>query len=115
MPLDDFEGEPKNWKFVGGEEFPGAKGSLTRDPSRSHGGKGSSKLDADFRGGGAYVGSWKDLQPSGLPDIEEFRFWVQARGLDRIGVRVVDETGQCHQSSVTTPGRGSARDGGRSS
>ncbi len=30
LRLDDFEAEPKGWKFVGGEEFPGAKGSLRR-------------------------------------------------------------------------------------
>jgi hypothetical protein len=71
--------------------------------SRAHGGKGSFRLDADFRGGGAYVGSWKDLLPPGLPDVEEFRLWVQARDLDRIGVRVVDDTGQCHQRSVDLP------------
>jgi hypothetical protein len=100
--LDDFEAEPKGWKFIGGEEFPGAKGSLSHDSSRSHGGKASFKLEADFRGGGAYVGSWKELQP-GLPDVEEFRLWVQARNVDRLGVRVVDETGQCHQKAVGLP------------
>jgi hypothetical protein len=69
----------------------------------AHAGKGSYRLDADFRGGGAYVGSWKDIEPRGLPDVEEFRLWVQARGLDRLGVRVVDETGQCHQKGVPLP------------
>lgn len=103
LRLDDFEAEPKGWKFVGGEEFPGAKGSLQRDTSRAHAGKGSFRLDADFRGGGAYVGSWKDLEHAGLPELEELRLWVQARGLDRLGVRVVDETGQCHQKSVPLP------------
>jgi hypothetical protein len=34
--LDDFERAPRDWKFVGGEEFPGAKGSLARDTGRSH-------------------------------------------------------------------------------
>ena len=57
MRLDDFEAEPKGWKFVGGEEFPGAKGSLARDATRAHGGKASYKLDANFEGGGAYVGN----------------------------------------------------------
>ncbi|MDR3618595.1 MAG: glycoside hydrolase family 16 protein [Paludisphaera borealis] len=103
MPLDDFEAEPRGWKFVGGEEFPGAKGSLARDASRSHGGKASYKLDADFRGGGAYVGSWKDLEPLGLPDVAEFRLSVHARNLGRLGVRIVDDTGQCHQKTVDLP------------
>ena len=103
LPLDDFEAAPKDWKFVGGEEFPGAKGALALDASRAHGGKASYKLDADFRGGGAYVGSWRDLEPVGLPDVEEFRLWVRAKNLGKLGVRVVDETGQCHQSSVDLP------------
>ena len=103
LPLDDFEAEPKGWKFVGGEEFPGAKGSLARDKTLSHGGRASYRLDADFGGGGAYVGCWKELQPMGLPDVEEFRLWVRARGLGRLGVRVVDDTGQCHQKSVDLP------------
>ncbi len=103
MPLDNFEAEPQGWKFIGGEEFPGAKGSLARDTSRAHGGKGSYKLDADFRGGGAYVGTWKDLEPLDLPDVAEFRLWVQTQGLNRLGVRVVDDTGQCHQKSVDLP------------
>lgn len=103
LPLDDFEAEPGGWKFVGGEEFPGAKGSLTRDTARSHGGKGSYRLDADFRGGGAYVGAWKDFPPPPLPDVAEFRAWVRARGATRIGVRIVDDTGQCHQAGVDLP------------
>ncbi len=102
LRLDDFEGETKGWKFVGGEEFPGAKGVLVRDAGSAHGGKGSYRLDADFRGGGAYVGSWKDL-PTGLPDVVQFRLWVRARGLGRLGVRVVDDSGQCHQASVALP------------
>ncbi len=109
LPLDDFESEPKNWKFVGGEEFPGAKGSLKLDTARAHGGKASYRLDADFRGGGAYVGSWKDLDPPGLPDIEAIRVRVRAEHLKRLGVRIVDATGQCHQSAVDLPG--SAGDG----
>jgi hypothetical protein len=103
LPLEDFETEPNGWRFVGGEEFPGAKGSLRRDTSLSHGGKGSYRLDADFRGGGAYVGTWKDLQSLGLPDVEAFRVWVHVQDVSRLGVRVVDETGQCHQKSVDLP------------
>ncbi len=29
--LDDFEGEPQGWTYVGGWEFPGAKGELVID------------------------------------------------------------------------------------
>lgn len=103
LPLDDFESEPRDWRFVGGEEFPGAKGSAGRDASRSHGGKASYRLGADFRGGGAYVGLWRDLRPLRLPDVERFRLRVQASGIERLGVRIVDATGQCHQKSVALP------------
>ena len=76
---------------------------LAPDTSQAHGGKASYRLDADFRGGGAYVGSWKDLEPLGLPDVEEFRALVRAEDLGRLGVRIVDDTGQCHQASVDLP------------
>ncbi len=63
IPLADFEAEPKGWTFIPGSEFPGAKGSLAIDSATAHGGKRSYKLQADFRGGGAYVGTWCDLAP----------------------------------------------------
>ncbi len=101
--LDDFEAEPRGWKFVGGEEFPGAKGSLIRDTTQSHGGKASYKLSADFRGGGAYVGVWKDMEALEIPDIKAFHVWIKSTNVDRIGVRLVDGSDQCHQGSVALP------------
>ena len=101
--IDDCEADPPAWKFVGGEEFPGAKGSMARDPGQHAGGRASLRLDADFRGGGAYVGVWKDLEPLKLPDGDGFRLMVRASNLRRLGVRVVDRSGQCHQSSVALP------------
>lgn len=103
ISLDDFETEPKGWKFVGGEEFPGAKGSLERDAKHAHKGNDSYRLDANFQGGGAYVGSWKDLKDLDLPDVMTFRLWVETKNLAKLGVRVVDDTGQCHQASVDLP------------
>ncbi|HZZ70701.1 MAG TPA: glycoside hydrolase family 16 protein [Pirellulales bacterium] len=103
LVLDDFEGEPKHWKFIGGEEFPGAKGALTKDNHDAHGGKSCYRLEADFKGGGAYVGCWKDLEPLGLPDLEAIRLWVKTKDLTKLGVRVVDDSGQCHQKTVELP------------
>ncbi len=103
VPIDDFEAEPKGWKFVGGEEFPGAKGSLALDKVRPGGGKGCYKLDADFRGGGAYVGTWKDLEGVPLPEVAAFRLKVRSSNVGSLGVRVVDASGQCHQSKVALP------------
>ncbi len=77
------------------------QGSLGRDATQAHRGQASARLDADFRGGGAYVGLWKDLpEPTRQPDVAGFRCWIRTRNLTRLGVRVVDATGQCHQISA---------------
>lgn len=103
--LDDFEGGLQGWRFVGGEEFPGAKGEMALDSEIAHGGKHSCRLRADFRGGGAYVGVWRDLASLKGLEFKELRFWVKASGVARIGFRINDSTGQCHQTkSIRLPG-----------
>lgn len=97
VPLDDFEKDPQGWKFVGGEEFPGAKGGLAIDATVAHGGRRSYRLQGDFTGGGAYVGTWREL---GGRDIKELRLWVKSGTILRIGVRLQDSTDQTHQGSV---------------
>ena len=59
--LDDFEGEPQGWTYVGGWEFPEPRASWRSTTATAHRGKRSYTLRADFRGGGAYVGTWRDL------------------------------------------------------
>jgi hypothetical protein len=103
VSLGDFEGDLVGWKYVGGEEFPGAKGAMSRDTARSHAGHASLRLEADFRGGGAYVGVWRDLETANLPDVAEIRLQVRAENLSRVGIRIVDATGQCHQKTVALP------------
>jgi hypothetical protein len=98
--LDDFETDPRGWKFVGGEEFPGAKGDLAIDATIAHGGKRSYKLRADFTGGGAYVGTWKDLASLNGKEIKEIRLWAKAEGITRLGVRILDGSDQIHQKNV---------------
>jgi hypothetical protein len=98
VPLDDFEADSPAWRYVGGEEFPGARGSLGRDAGVAHGGKGSYRLEADFRQGGEYVGGWRDLATLGVRDVEQIRFWAKSKGVVQIGVRLNDSTGQCHQT-----------------
>jgi len=100
LPLDDFEKAPEGWKYVGGEEFPGAKGALNLDAAVAHGGRSSYRLDADFGGGGAYVGSWRDLASLKGKDVSELRFWGKADGISRLGVRLLDGSGQIHQGAV---------------
>src|SRR4029453_16743345 len=67
------------------------------DSAVSHSGKRSYRLSADFTGGGAYVGTWRDLQAQ---QIQEIRFWAKAEGITRLGIRLADSSEQCHQSSV---------------
>src|SRR6185436_8760388 len=91
---------PQGWNYVGGEEFPGAKGSLALDPAAAHGGSRSYRLSADFSGGGAYVGTWRTLDALKGQDFTEIRFWARIEGTNRIGVRLIDSTDQCHQGAV---------------
>lgn len=94
--LDNFEKEPDGWKFVGGEEFPGATGAFARDTKVAHESKVSYRIDADFSKGGAYVGCFKEM--SGLaPDVKEIHLWVKSDNVGTVGVRIIDSTGQCHQ------------------
>ncbi len=95
--VSDFEADSKGWAYVGGEEFLGAKGSLTRDTKVAHGGQGSGKLEADFSGGGAYVGTMCDLAALELPELTEFHLQVQAKNLKSLSVRLTDASGQVHQ------------------
>ena len=88
--LNDFEADEKGWRYVGGEEFPGAKGSFSREG-------GAARLRADFGGGGAYVGGWRELALRGVRDLTELRFRAKADGVTRLGIRLSDATGQCHQ------------------
>ena len=96
--LDDFEGEPKGWTYIDGREFPGAKGGLALDAADAHGGKRSYKLTADFGGGGAYVGVWRDLASLKGRDVKELRLWVKAAHVVSVGVRLSDDTDQIFQS-----------------
>lgn len=98
--LDDFEAAQQGWKFVDGREFPGAKGSFAADATVAHGGKQSYQLQTDFRGGGAYVGVWRELGGLTVRDVTEIRLWVKALGVKSVGVRFNDATGQCHQKKA---------------
>ena len=97
ISLDDFEAAPQGWEYVGGWEFPGAKGSLEWDTVAAYKGKGSLRLNADFSKGGAYVGIWKVLPDFKGQYLKEIRVWIKSKGVVDIGVRILDESGQCHQ------------------
>ncbi len=98
--VDDFEAEDLAWTFVGGQEFPGAEGELARDDSVSHSGGASLRLSADFSGGGAYVGLWGDLPDTGGRWLTGLRAWVRSTNVASIGIRLADDTDQCHQAKA---------------
>jgi hypothetical protein len=99
--IDDFEGAgPSTWGWVGGWEFPGATGSYAVDSTTAHDGKASGKIVADFTGGGAYVGGWRDLAKISSRNFKEIRLWIKAPTVKAIGVRLADATNQIHQREV---------------
>jgi len=97
--LDDFEQNPATWKYVGGQEFPGAKGGVFLDSDVAHGGKRSYRLEADFTGGGAYVGLWRGLAVLQGRPFKELQIWFKTSTLTWIQVRLSDASGQCHQKA----------------
>ena len=98
--LDDFEEGKGGFGWVGGWEFPGAKGSLSIDSSVGRDSKASCKIDADFSGGGAYVGTWRDLTRLSNHNFKEIRFWIKAPNLTALGVRLADSSDQIHQRGI---------------
>lgn len=98
--VDDLERDAAGWEYVGGWEFPGAKGAAARDAGAARG-RHAYRLDYDFTGGGAYVGVWKQLDTLQVPNVSEVRFWVKIHGtLSGVGIRLADGSDQVHQSYV---------------
>ena len=84
------------WKYFGGDEFPGAKGSLTLDKRVRKRGSASMRLDGDFSGGGAYVAivtSFKNLKQ----DANGIVFYARAQNIQELSLRLTDSSGQTHQ------------------
>jgi hypothetical protein len=80
------------WGFYGGYEFPGAKGTVTRQNAED---REVVNLFYDFSGGGAYVAAKGTLEiPEGAT---EFRFAAKADRPHKLVLRLVDATKQTHQ------------------
>jgi serine/threonine protein kinase len=97
--LDDFEQNPATWKYVGGNEFPGAKGGVFLDSTVAHGGKRSYRLEGDFSGGGSYIGIWRNLGVLQGRPFKELHLWLKTSTMTWISFRLSDATGQCHQKA----------------
>jgi hypothetical protein len=82
------------WSFGNGPEFPGAKGELELDPGIPDPHKPALRFSGDFTGGGAYIQATIDLPPK---PARELSFWVKAPGSERLTLRLVDGSDQCHQ------------------
>ena len=74
-----------NWRVYHGAEFPGARGSIELEND-------SLRLNADFSGGGNYVGAARPIQA----DVSQVSFEVKT-GARAIHLRFVDETKQTFQ------------------
>lgn len=95
VAIDPLDAGPDGWSFTNGPEFPGAKGAMVHE---GKGGKsrGCLRMDGDFSGGGSYVAVTRKLAENG-PDVRELRLWIKRTGVDNIGLRLIDNSGQCHQ------------------
>ena len=80
------------WRFFAGEEYPGAKGSIK---VRREDGGYVGTLVFDFTGGGLYVAGRHSIDvPAGFTELQ-----IQVRSSEprRLGLRLIDDAGQCHQ------------------
>jgi len=111
IPVDMVvEGEP-DATFDNGQEFPGAKGSLTVVQDLPEKGQACLKLAGDFTKGGAYVQVIKDLKSLEINDLAAIRLRVKGEPASGVTVRLGDGTGQCHQQKgVQLPGDGKWHD-----
>lgn len=98
-------GQPSmGWVFDNGQEYPGAKGGLVAVESSSPEGGDVLRLTGDFSEGGAYVQMLRDVSAG---EVGGLVFKVKASNVDRMKLRLIDETGQCFQSNPIMLGEGS--------
>ena len=97
VKLDEVAEGRTEWTFDNGQEFPGAKGSLSVVKDGPQEGQNCLKLAADFTGGGAYVQTMRDLKAVDMKDLAAIKLKVKSDNTKALSVRLIDSTGQCHQ------------------
>jgi hypothetical protein len=97
VKLDEIDDGKTEWTFDNGQEFPGAKGSMTLVKEGPQEGQSCLKLAGDFTGGGAYVQTIRDLKSVDMKDLAAIKMKVKSETAKAISVRLIDSTGQCHQ------------------
>ena len=85
------------WNFDNGQEFPGATGTLALDPDHKREDHDALKLTGDFTGGGQYV---QATVPVPGVVIDKLTIWYRSPSSGMMTLRLLDETGQCHQFKV---------------
>jgi len=85
------------WEFGNGPEFPGATGSLSLDSKVTRGENDSLKMVGDFTGGGGYVQAGREIDNI---DIRELSLWLRSPIADRLTIRIMDASDQCHQIAM---------------
>lgn len=98
VELDNLDHGEDGWNFTNGPEFAGATGRILYVTKGTKSGKGCLQMDADFTGGGSYVATTRNLASEEY-DVREVSFWVKRTGVNAIGVRLIDGSGQCHQKN----------------
>ncbi len=97
LPLDEITDGSHDWRFSRGEEFAGAKGSLTVVKDTPKPGQTSLRLAGDFIVGGAYVAAIKELKELDVKDVTSFRLQARSSNTSSITIALVDSSGQTHQ------------------
>ncbi len=101
--IGDFETAGDGWSLNLGPEFPGAQGAFTMDAADAVTGSSSGLLSADFTAGGNYVQARRNI----ALDAVGLSFQAKTDDVTRLGLRMVDSTGQTHQQRFAlTPGGG---------
>lgn len=83
------------WTFGLGQEFKGAKGGADKVDV---GGRPALHLRGDFTEGGKYVHATRNA-PRGI-DPDRISMSVRSPGAERVTLRVIDQSGQCHQFRI---------------
>ncbi|MCA9260096.1 MAG: hypothetical protein KDA61_12880, partial [Planctomycetales bacterium] len=83
------------WEYNNGDEFPGARGGI--ETSADTADVRSIALTADFSSGGRYVGMRRKTPTEHVTSLERLAFRAKTSDVESYSIRLVDETGQCHQ------------------
>ncbi len=109
VPLDSMlQAGEIDWTFNLGQEFKGAQGGLAVVADQPAPGSHALRLHADFTEGGAYVGMHKSFADLNVKATPVIRFKVRSESTKQFAIRLVDQTGQCHQRksiAVTADGK----------